>query len=110
MPVEDLVMAWAELERALPVYEEAELMASGEIEEIFADEKIKAKLAATGEGYRFNLVKTPITVRASRCEISAVKVPDNEAATERIHEVWKANEMAIYYPTLIKETFKYGEY
>jgi hypothetical protein len=110
MPVADLVYGWAELEAAQPGYEEAELMATGRIEEVFADQAVADKLRVTGEAYRFNLIKTPITVRASRCEISAIKVPDNETATERIGEVWKANNMDVYYPTLIRETFIYGDY
>lgn len=110
MPVTDLIHGWAEMEEALPGYEDAELMASGRIEEVFADPKVARELAKTGEAYRFNLIKTPITVRTSRCELSAVKVPDNEVATERIGEVWRANDMAIYYPTLIHGTFTYGDY
>lgn len=110
MPVADLILGWAEMEEAYPKYEEAELMASGRVEEIFADPRVARELAHTGEAYRFNLIKTPITVRSSRCELSAVKVPDNEVATKEISTVWKANQMAVYYPTLIRETFTYGDY
>ncbi len=105
----ELLLGWADLQAALPAYEEAEEQYAGQVDEIFASAKIKRELAATGEAYRFNLIKTPVDVRATRCELSAVKVPDNEAATERVGEVWDANDMAIYYPGLIKDTFIYGD-
>lgn len=109
MSIKDLVYGWAEMEKALPGYCRAEDMFTGKVAEVFASERIRAILERTGEAYRFNLIKTPVTVRASRCEITAVKVPGENAATERISEVWKANRMAIYYPTLIKDTFMYGD-
>jgi hypothetical protein len=109
MPVEDVAHGWIEMERALPTYLEAEDFAAGRVDEVFADPKIARKLAVTGEAYRFNLIKTAIQVRTARCEISTIKVPANEAATARIEDVFTANEMAIYYPTLIRDTFTYGD-
>lgn len=109
MPVADLVYGWAELEKALPGYCHAEDMYSGKIAEVFATEEVRALLEVTGEHYRFNLIKTPVNVRASRCEISGIKVPDNDKATAKIAEVWKANAMAIYYPTLIRDSLIFGD-
>jgi hypothetical protein len=110
MPVPDLIYGWAELEAALPAYLEAEAMHAGRVEEVFASAVVRRELAATGEAYKFNLIKTPVEVRSARCELSAVKVPNNDAATERIAEVWKANDMAVYYPELIKGSLIFGDY
>ena len=107
--IEDLLAGWTALEDALPDYLEAEQYACGEVEEIFASLDIKAKLAKTGEAYRFNLIKTAITVRTDRCEIDMIKVPDNEKATERLAQAWDANEMAVHYPGLFRDTFTYGD-
>jgi hypothetical protein len=110
MPIADLIYGWGEMEQALPAYLKAEEMWEGTADEVFASDTVKRELAKTGEEYKFSLIKTPVRVRASRCEISAVKVPGSEAATKRIGEVWKANDMAVYYPTLIRGTFIYGDY
>lgn len=110
MSVVELLIGWTDMEAALPAYLEAESYASGRIDEVFADEKIRRELAKTGESYRFNLIKTAIGTRADRCEIDMIKVPDNEAATDRLGEIWDANDMAIHYPAVITGTFTYGDY
>jgi hypothetical protein len=107
--IEDLLHGWAELEKALPGYLEAETYANGTVEEVFADKAIRDALLATSDGYRFNLLKTAIGVRVDRCEIDMIKVADNERATERLTEIWDANEMAIHYPCLFRDTFTYGD-
>lgn len=108
--IADLLTGWAALEAALPGYITAEEYARPEgADEVFASVEIKEKLKATLEEYRFNLLSTAIQVRTRRCKIDLVKVPDNEAATERIDEVWEANEMAVHYPGLIRDTFTYGD-
>ncbi len=109
MSVKDLLTGWAQMEAALPEYLEAEKYASGRIEEVFADPRIAHELARTGERYRFNLIRTVISARLDRCEIDMIKVPDNEAATEQVMAIWDANEMAIHYPGLLKDTFTYGD-
>lgn len=109
MSVKDLLTGWSALEDALPDYLEAEQYAKGEVEEIFASVAVRDKLAETGDGYRFNLIRTAITARLDRCEIDMVKVPDNETATERLMEIWDANEMAIHYPGLLRDTFTFGD-
>jgi hypothetical protein len=110
MPVADLILGWGEMEAALPAYVKAQEMWEGTADEVFASDSVKRELAKTGEEYKFSLIKTPVRVRASRCEISAVKVPGSEVATQKIGVVWKANDMAVYYPTLIRGTFIYGDY
>jgi hypothetical protein len=109
MSVSDLLKGWADTEAALPDYLEAEKYANGEVDEIFASATIRDKLAETGDGYRFNLIRTAITARLDRCEIDMIKVPDNEAATDVVTEIWDANEMAIHYPGLLTKTFTYGD-
>lgn len=110
MPVADLLYGWSELEAALPAYLEAEAMHEGQVDEVFASQVVRRELAATGEAYKFNLIKTPVEVRSARCELSAVKVPGNDAATDAISAVWKANDMAVYYPELIKGSLVFGDY
>lgn len=109
MSVADVLTGWTALQDALPEYLEAEQYADGRIEEVFADPAIAEKLRVTGEKYRFNLIRTVISARLDRCEIDMIKVPDNEAATERLMEIWEANEMAIHYPGLLKDVFTYGD-
>lgn len=108
--IEDLIKGWAALEEALPEYLKAEEYARPEgVEELFASQAIREKLRTTGDAYRFNLLATAIRVRTDRCEIDMIKVPDNETATERIAEVWDANEMDVHYPHLFRDTFTYGD-
>jgi hypothetical protein len=109
MSVVDVLTGWIAMEDALPGYLEAEKYATGTIDEVFADPAIADKLRVTGERYRFNLIRTVISARLDRCEIDMVKVPDNETATQRLMEIWDANEMAIHYPGLLKDVFTYGD-
>lgn len=105
----DLMAGWAELEKALPDYKEAERYYEGKIPEIFASESIRRELERTGEAYKFNLIKIPVNARSSRCRINALKVPDNEALTDLVTEIMDANDMAVHYPDLIQKTFVYGD-
>lgn len=96
------------MEKALPEYEKAEAYFEGCVEEVFPSERIRQLVAGTGR-YRFNLVKTAVTVLAQRVELVAVTAPAEQAATDVISEVWDANDMDVHYPELFLRTFKYGD-
>ncbi len=107
--LDDLILGWQALEDALPEYEKAQAYYEGTIDEVFASPRIRQMIAATGERYRFNLVKTAVNVLANRVELTAVTVPDDETSNELIGQVWDANNMDVHYPDLILRAFEYGD-
>ena len=109
MPLPDLLSAWAELEAACPDYDEAEAFFEGEVEEVFASYQWRQAIAKTGDGYRFNLAKTPVTVMADRTEIGKVYVPGDEAATAAIEDIWDANDLDVHYALLLTKCFVFGD-
>lgn len=109
MSTADLVYGWTEIENALPEYEKAQAYFEGRIEEVFASPRIRRLISATGDCYRFNLVKTPVTVLANRVELIGVNATGNTAASTVIKEVWDANDMDVHYPDLFLRAFEYGD-
>jgi hypothetical protein len=109
MPLPDLLDAWAELEAACPDYDEAEEFFCGEVPEVFASQKWRDAISATGDGYRFNFAKTPVTVMADRVEISKIYVPGDEAATAAIEDIFDANDLAVHYVHLLTQCFVFGD-
>lgn len=109
MPLADLLSAWAELEAACPDYDEAEDFFEGEVPEVFASDRWREAIAKTGDAYRFNFAKTPVTVMADRVELSKVYVPGDEAATAAIEDIWDANDLDVHYAHLLTRCFTFGD-
>ena len=109
MSLSDLTAGWKELSAALPGYLEAERYFKGTVDEVFTSPKIQALIASTGARYRFNLIKTAVTVLASRIELLSVHAVDDEAATELIRRVWTANDWDIHFPDLVRRTMEFGD-
>jgi hypothetical protein len=107
--IDDLIDGWRDMDAALPDYEEAEAYFEGTVPEVFASTVARQAIEATGQRYRFNLAKTPVTVRVDRVELAAVTVPDDEFASAVIEDVWDANGMAVHYPDLFRQVFEYGD-
>lgn len=97
------------MEKALPDYEKAQAYFEGNIDEFFPSTRIRQLIATTGDRYRFNLVKTAVTVLANRVELVAVTAPDQTSADSVITDVWDANDMDVHYPDLFMRTFEYGD-
>ena len=107
--IADLLEAWAEVEHATPEYLEAEAYATGEVDEVFASTgEVARKLAAASRHYRFPMISVPIRARVERCKLTAVK-GENDGVTERITEIWDANDLDVWYPELFWKTFMYGD-
>lgn len=109
MPLPDLLSAWAELEDACPAYDVAEDFFQGEVDEVFASDQWRQAIAKTGDGYRFNFAKTPVTVMADRVEISKVYVPGDETSTNAIQDIWDANDLDVHYALLLTKCFYLGD-
>lgn len=109
MSVIEVVHGWHELEAALPAYEEAEAYASGKVKEVFASAKLRQRIEATGERYRFNLAKTPIKVLSNRLDLTAVTDPASKPVTELITAAWDANDMDVHFPDVISKSLMYGD-
>jgi hypothetical protein len=109
MSVIELLHGWDELEAALPDYEEAEAYAGGNAAEVFANPKLRQMLARTGERYRFNLAKTPITVLANKLDLVAVTDPSSTKITDLITAAWDANDMDVHFPDLTTKMLTYGD-
>jgi hypothetical protein len=105
----DLLEAWAELEGATPAYLEAEAYATGMVDEVFASSgKVAERLAVASRHYRFPLISVAVKARVNRCKLTAVK-GETDTITERITEVWDANDMDVWYPELLEKTFMFGD-
>lgn len=107
--IADLLHGWAELELHYPAYREAEVYYEGHPDEVFANPKIAKLLSMSSDRYRFNFVKTPVNVLASRVQLSGITVPANEAATDTLTEVFDANDMDVHFPDTIQKAFEYGD-
>jgi hypothetical protein len=107
--IQDLVHGWRELTDAGRDYDEAEKYSKGNVEEVFASDIVRMALRETGERYRFNLAKTPIGVLADSLSVTAVTVPGNDPATNRVTEIWKANDLDVGVPTWIRKTLTFGD-
>ena len=104
----DLVAAWEDLAAAYPGYMLAERMYDGNVDEVFSTPAARRAIADTGLEYRFNLIALPVDKLADRVELRAV-TSQNETATERIAQAWKANDLDVQYPHLIRKSFVYGD-
>jgi len=105
----DLLEAWGELEAAMPGYVEAEEYATGSVDEVFASSgEVAQKLAKASRHYRFPLISVPVKARVNRCKLVAVK-GQNDSVTNRITEIWDANDLDVWYPELFWKTFTFGD-
>lgn len=107
--ISDLVRGIRELDEAYPCYEEAEVYAEGQIEEVFATPRIRALLRATGQRYRFRLARKPIDALANRVQLVAVSVPNDKTATGRLAEIWDANDLDVELAQVVFRAFEYGD-
>lgn len=107
--IEDVLHGWAELEDAYPAYREAEVYYRGHPEEVFADARVAALVAKSGERYRFNFAKTPVNVLASRVSLAAVTVPGAETTTAELDAVLDANDMDVHFPDAFLKAFEFGD-
>jgi len=105
----DLLQGWAELEDAAPGYDKAMSQYDGTYGEVFTSPRIQAVIGATGEEYPFNLVKLPVAAVANRVKIKAVTVPNGKPQTDRISEIWEANDLDVLYPIVLRRTFIFGD-
>lgn len=107
--IQDLLYGWAELELAYPGYAEAERYYDGKPDEVFADARVAALVAKSGERYRFNFAKTPVNVLASRVSLAALTVPGSEELTAELDTVLDANDMDVHFPDTFLKAFEYGD-
>jgi hypothetical protein len=109
MPLADLLHGLAELDEHAPDYETARQYAEGERGEVFASPRMRRAMAATGTTYRVNLAQIPIKVLSGRLEIAAVTVPDDDAATQQVEDIWDRNELDTELPGAIRKACEYGD-
>lgn len=108
MSVTDLITGWSAMEEALPGYELAEAYYEGRVTEVFASDRIRAKLEKTSGKYRFNLAKTPVQVLTTKVELKAVTAKD-KAVTDLIQQISDANNLEVEFPDLIRLALEYGD-
>lgn len=104
----DLVHGWQEMQHALPGYQQAEDYYTGDVDEVFSDERLKAAIAATGQEYKFGLAAVPVDRLADRIELLAVRA-QGAAANRLIARIAKANSLQVRWPSLIKMVLEYGD-
>jgi hypothetical protein len=108
--IDDLVAGWKEIVAAEEAYCEAEDQYTGDASEKFASDEVENAIGSTGDAYKMPLIAQAVNVLASRCKVRRVSSPQQQEITEWIEKVWKANQLAVYYPELIKDTCKLGDY
>lgn len=109
MSVQDLIRGLTELGLSEDAYLKAQNYYEGRVGEFFASDQLRRRIAKTGSRYKFNLAKTPVRALANRVEVAAVSVPNNTAATAKIEQIWKANDLGNNAPNLHLRTFEYGD-
>lgn len=109
MSIEDLMYGLSELEIARPDYEKAEQYYRGTQHDIFGNTRLEQKLKAESKLYRVNLAKTAVNVVADRLEVAAVTVPDDEAATAMIEDVWRDNQLDLHQDAFTRKACEYGD-
>jgi hypothetical protein len=109
MSIEDLIYGLSELEEARPDYEKAEQYYKGTQHDIFGNTRLEQKLKAESKLYRVNLAKTAVNVVADRLTVAAVTVPDDEAATALIADVWADNELDLHQDAFTRRACEYGD-
>jgi hypothetical protein len=109
MSIEDLIYGLTELAEARPDYEKAEQYYKGLQHDIFGNTRLEQKLKAESKLYRVNLAKTAVNVVADRLTVAAVTVPDDEAATALIADVWADNELDLHQDAFTRRACEYGD-
>lgn len=106
--IADLIHGWHEMQEALDGYEKAEDYFEGDVDEVFADHRLEAAIAHTGERYKFGLAAIPVESLADRCELQSVTAgtPDTDAV---IAAISAENQLAIKWPDLILKAFEFGD-
>lgn len=108
MSVEDLVQAWHELEEHCPGYRLAREQYEGEVGEVFHSTHIRKLIEATGQDYQFRLITTPVDALADRVIIKSV-TGSNDSVSQLLADVWEANDLKVWMPHTLKQTFMYGD-
>jgi hypothetical protein len=90
----DLVYAYHELCEARPAYAKAEAYFDGDVDEIFASDKVARMLAKSNldELDEINFARIPVTAVTDRLHITAVTADDEQADAE-IADLIKRNEL-----------------
>jgi hypothetical protein len=96
------------MDAALPDYQEAEDYYEGDVGEVFANATLAAKIASTGERYRFALASIPVEMLADRIELVSVQAGD-QTADDIIAAVSKGNRLSVRIPDLILKTLMLGD-
>ncbi len=104
----DASEAYALLTDAEPAYTTAHLYYSGEIVERFDSRRLQRVLGKPG-AWRLNLAKTPVDAAADRLELLAVTVPNDDASTQRLGEIWDANAMLFEAPNIMRRACEFGD-
>ncbi|MFF4346800.1 hypothetical protein [Streptomyces sp. NPDC001530] len=91
---EDLVYAYHELCDARPAYAKAEAYFDGDVDEIFASDKVARMLAKSNldELDEINFARIPVTAVTDRLHITAITA-DDEGADAEIADLIKRNEL-----------------
>ena len=90
----DLVAAYAELVEARPGYAKAEAYFDGDVDEIFASDKVAKMLAKSNldELDEINFARIPVTAVTDRLHITAITASDDDLDVE-IADLVKRNEL-----------------
>lgn len=91
-------------------YEIAEDYYTGEIDEVFASDRLRRLIGRDGTRYRVNLAKTAVDEVTELLEVAAISVPDEKTATATlVDRVWNANKLYRRIDDLFRRAGEYGD-
>ncbi|ORI25608.1 phage portal protein [Rhodococcus sp. 1168] len=104
----DLTKAVSELLSKRDDYLLAESYYEGNTDEIHASSAVKRALRKSGDTFRVNFAKTPVTAVANRLEITGVTTL-SASAKQLVDRTWQHNDLELELTKIISKTLIYGD-
>jgi hypothetical protein len=107
-PRADLMYGIAELQKARPGYDQAQVYFEGKVPEVFTSVRLRRALAAHHIDFDLNFAKTPVNAVTNRLKIASVTSPD-EATNTLISKIWQDNQLNLEMKNLFRRAGEYGD-
>lgn len=109
MSIEDLKRGYAELLDSQDGYLRAAAYAKGASPEVFSNESLVALLNLDSTDYQLNYSGIPVKLLSERVNYESARVLEDPDATDRITDIWEANEMPLEIQHFHRDAFMYGD-
>lgn len=105
----DVELFYSEVINNVEDYEKADCYFRGAPPEIIANPKLASILGIDSQDFNENYSAIPVKVMADRINLAGFNVPDNDADTELLQQVWDSSLMHLEFEGFIRDTIKYGD-